>query len=361
MSLSEKRHLHHEREESANLRQIYHSHEKSLLPAQSFFHPNKYGETRTRTKFIFLSQKRKSSRDLENEQIRILLGRQKEQILAEVRSEIQKHELQAESDRRSILELAGIIDSQRMEIDHTITRYDQSRRDQLLLQEEISEQNRDLRETCFRYMRDMEELQKKHVLKVEELPRRKMAEDFEEGTSFFQGSNVKTVHIIGDNDAKYPDAEIVDEHNRNSLASPLCFQEREASASLLQVYHSQRESLRLTRPFWLKGFVSLELSGSQLKPTSVFNDGARCMAPSGLKKKALSFRAVKFALRRQCGRELEQEVQWPVPQIQVGIVKLSLKQELSVDIPVPPGLEDIVEALQEVVKLVPQVRAQLSF
>ena len=88
-----------------------------------------------------------------------------------------------------------------------------------------------------------QELQKKHVLKVEELPRRRMAEDFEEGTSFFQGSNVKTVYIIGDNDARYPDAEIVDEHNRNSLASPLCFQEREASASLLQVYHSQRESL----------------------------------------------------------------------------------------------------------------------
>ena len=43
-----------------------------------------------------LSQKRKSSRDLENERIRILLERQKKQILAEVRSEIQKHELQAD-------------------------------------------------------------------------------------------------------------------------------------------------------------------------------------------------------------------------------------------------------------------------
>ena len=56
-----------------------------------------------------LSQKRKSSRDLENEQIRILLERQKEQILAEVRSEIQKHELQAESDKRSIQELTGLL------------------------------------------------------------------------------------------------------------------------------------------------------------------------------------------------------------------------------------------------------------
>ena len=116
-----------------------------------------------------LSQIRKSSHDLENEQTKILIERQ-EQILAEVRSDFQKHELQAESDRRSIQELTGIIDSQRVEIDHTITVCDQSRRDQLLLQEQLSEQNRALRETTrIRNMRDMEELQKSHVLKVEEL------------------------------------------------------------------------------------------------------------------------------------------------------------------------------------------------
>ena len=32
-----------EREEPANVRQTYHSHEESLLPAQSFFHTHKYG------------------------------------------------------------------------------------------------------------------------------------------------------------------------------------------------------------------------------------------------------------------------------------------------------------------------------
>ena len=51
------------REEPANLRQTYHSHKESLLPAQSFF-------TRTSTvRPVYepssnLSQKRKSSRDL---------------------------------------------------------------------------------------------------------------------------------------------------------------------------------------------------------------------------------------------------------------------------------------------------------
>ena len=56
---------------------------------------------------------------MKNERIRILLERQKEQIFSEVTTEIQKHEFQADSDRRSIKELSGIIESQRREIDHT--------------------------------------------------------------------------------------------------------------------------------------------------------------------------------------------------------------------------------------------------
>ena len=122
-----------EREEPANLRQVYHSHEESLLPAQSFF---THVRTERPAHELGSCQKRKSSRQMENERIRILLERQKEQILADVRTEIQKHELQADSDRRSIQELTGIIESQRREIDHTIASDEQSRRDQQLLQEQ---------------------------------------------------------------------------------------------------------------------------------------------------------------------------------------------------------------------------------
>ena len=64
-----------------------------------------------------------------------------------------------------------------MEIDHTITGCEQSSRDQFLLQEELSDQSRALRETRIRNMRDMEELQKSHGSKVEELSRRKLTED----------------------------------------------------------------------------------------------------------------------------------------------------------------------------------------
>ena len=80
------------------------------------------------------------SRDSENEQIRILFERQKEQILADCGAEIQTHQVQADYDRRSIQKLNGVIESQQREIDRT------SAGDQQLLQVRLLEQNRDLRE-----------------------------------------------------------------------------------------------------------------------------------------------------------------------------------------------------------------------
>ena len=50
-----------------------------------------------------------------------------------------------------------MIESQRREIDHTLAGDEQPRRDQLLPHEQLSEQNRDLRETRIRNVRDMEE------------------------------------------------------------------------------------------------------------------------------------------------------------------------------------------------------------
>ena len=113
-------------------------------------------------------QTRKSSRDMESERIRSLLERQKEQILTDVRTEIHKHEVQADSDRRSIQELNGIIESQRREIDHTIASDEQLRRDQLLLQEHLSEQNRDLREAHIKSLHVMEELKRVQESRIDE-------------------------------------------------------------------------------------------------------------------------------------------------------------------------------------------------
>ena len=116
---------------------------------------------------------------MENERIRILLERQKEQILAEVRTEIQKHEFQADSDRRSIQELNGIIDSQQEEIDHPKTGCEQSRRYQFLVQEEQSEQNRDLRETHIKSLYEMEELKRVQESRIDEFSRRRLIENQE--------------------------------------------------------------------------------------------------------------------------------------------------------------------------------------
>ena len=109
------------------------------------------------------SCREKPSREMENERIRILLERQKEQILAEVRTEIHKHEFQADSDRRSIQELSGIIESQRREIDHTLACDEQLRRDQQLLHEQLPAQNRDLREAHMKSLNEMEELKRFRV------------------------------------------------------------------------------------------------------------------------------------------------------------------------------------------------------
>ena len=86
-----------EREEPAGRRQAYHSLEESLLPSQSL----SVGHVRTERlvnepSSLSSSVREDPSRDSENEQIRILLGRQKSQILADCRAEIQKHEFQAE-------------------------------------------------------------------------------------------------------------------------------------------------------------------------------------------------------------------------------------------------------------------------
>ena len=111
-----------------------------------------------------------------NETIRILLERQKEQILADFRAEIQKNELQADSARRSIQELNGIIESQRRELDHTLAGHEQLRRDQLLLREQLSEQNRNLREAHMKSLNEMEELKRFQGSRFDELSRRRLIE-----------------------------------------------------------------------------------------------------------------------------------------------------------------------------------------
>ena len=95
-----------EREEPADRRQALSLLRRKFVANSVIFRPLKNGERPVRELSSLSSCSReKSSREMENETIRILFRRQKEQILADFRAEIRKHEFQADSDRRSIQEL----------------------------------------------------------------------------------------------------------------------------------------------------------------------------------------------------------------------------------------------------------------
>ena len=70
----------------------------------------------------------------------------------------------------------GIIESQRRQIDHTIAGDEQLRRDQLL-QEQLSEQNRELREAHVKSLNEMEELKRFQGSTFDGFSRRKLIED----------------------------------------------------------------------------------------------------------------------------------------------------------------------------------------
>ena len=64
-----------------------------------------------------------------------------------------------------------------MEIDHAITGCDQSRKDQLLLQEKLSEQNRGFREAHIKSPYEMEELKRFQGSTFDEFSRKTLIED----------------------------------------------------------------------------------------------------------------------------------------------------------------------------------------
>ena len=96
----------------------------------------------------------------EHAQIRTLLDRQREQILADCQTDFKRHEFQANYDRRKKKQkLSETIESQREEL-HRAQAEELHRRDQQLLHEEILKQNWDEREAHEKSLSEMEELKK---------------------------------------------------------------------------------------------------------------------------------------------------------------------------------------------------------
>ena len=112
----------------------------------------------------------------ENEQIRTLLERQREQILADCQAEIRKHEFQADYDRRSIQKLNETIESQKEEICRAHQGDERSRQDQQLLHEQLLEQNRDLREAHEKSLNEVEEWKRFQGFTFDTISKRRLIE-----------------------------------------------------------------------------------------------------------------------------------------------------------------------------------------
>ena len=113
----------------------------------------------------------------ESEQIRTLLERQREQILADCQAEIRKHEFQADYDRKSIQKLSETIESQKEEICRAHQGDERRRQDHQLLHEQLLKQNWDLREVNEKSMSEMEELKRFQGSTFDTIARRKLVED----------------------------------------------------------------------------------------------------------------------------------------------------------------------------------------
>ena len=119
---------------------------------------------------------KRSELNTEHAQIRTLLGRQREQILANCQAEIKKHELQANYDRRRRPKLSETIESQQEEL-HRAQAEELHRRDQQLLHAQLLQQNWELREAHDKSLNEMEELKKFQSSTFDTIARRRLVED----------------------------------------------------------------------------------------------------------------------------------------------------------------------------------------
>ena len=93
------------------------------------------------------------------------------------RAEIQKHEFQADNDRRCIQKLNETIESQKEELCRAHHGDERLRRDQQLHHEQLLEQNWDLREAHVKSLNEMEELKHFQGSTFDPFSRRKLIED----------------------------------------------------------------------------------------------------------------------------------------------------------------------------------------
>ena len=102
---------------------------------------------------------RPAEQSSQDAQIRTLLDKQKERILAECQAEINIHEFQADYGRRSLRKLSEIVESQQEEL-HCARAEEVQRRDQQLLQGQLMQQKLELRGSHQKSLSEMDEFKK---------------------------------------------------------------------------------------------------------------------------------------------------------------------------------------------------------
>ena len=112
----------------------------------------------------------------ESELIRVLLDRQREQILADCQAKIRKHEFQTEYDRRSSQKLSETIESQQEEL-HRAQAEERRRQDHQLLHEQLLKQYWDLREAHEKSLNEMQELKRFQGSTFDTIAMKKLVED----------------------------------------------------------------------------------------------------------------------------------------------------------------------------------------
>ena len=156
-----------------------------------------------------------------NAQIRTLLDRQKEQILAECQAEIKKHEFQADYDRRSVLKLNEIIESQQEEL-HCAQAGELQRRDQQLLHEQLLQQNSEVREAHQKSLNEVEELKKFQSSTFDTIARRRLIKDQDTILELTGKIQELKNEINCMNDSKdFQDAESIRTRNSHVTSRPL--------------------------------------------------------------------------------------------------------------------------------------------
>ena len=163
------------------------------------------------------------SKECQEAQIRTLLDKQKEQILAECQARINKHEFQAAYDRRSLLKLGAIVESQQEEL-HCARAEEVQQRDQQLLQGQLLQQSLELREAHQRSLTEMEELRKFQSSTFDTIARRKLVED--QNTLLELSGRIQEleneINCMNDSE-EFQDAESIRSGNSHVTSRPVSF------------------------------------------------------------------------------------------------------------------------------------------